>query len=483
MKIQQVKQSNQHAIVIGASMAGLLAARVLSEHFERVTIIERDRLSGRVEPRKGVPQGQHAHILLMRGETILRELFPDLYETFAREGAVPLTSTDVRWYDFGVWKASPPDLIKSYCGSRPFLEQCVRRFVAARGNVRFIEGCEVSRLCASEDHTRIVGVSLVHLYPERHEEDLAADLVVDASGRGSRTPQWLTSLGYDRVQETSVKVDVGYATRIYRRPANRSFDWKLLIIYPTPPHEKRSGLVFPIEDDCWMVSLAGRLRDYPPADEAGFLEYARSLPDASLYEAIKEAEPVTPIVTYKYAVNRRRHYERMARLPQGFVILGDAVCNFNPVYGQGMSVAALEAGILDECLREQQRRERGSDLAGFPQHFQKAIVRAVEVPWMLATGEDFRYPETEGKRPRGIHLLHWYTRRVNELTGSNPVIAGLFYQVLHLLKPPAALFSPRIVCAVLTRELASRHRKPVVMPPTDEAGSPAPARAMDAAAR
>jgi 2-polyprenyl-6-methoxyphenol hydroxylase-like FAD-dependent oxidoreductase len=483
MKIKQAKQSNQHAVVIGASMAGLLAARVLSEHFEQVTIIERDRLSEQVEPRKGVPQGQHVHILLMKGETILRELFPALYETFAQDGAVPLTSADVQWYDFGVWKAPSPDSIKAYCGSRPFLEQYVRRFLAARANVRFIDGCEVNRLCANEDHTRVMGVSLVHHSPERHEEDLAADLVVDASGRGSRAPQWLMSLGYDRVEETSVKVDVGYATRIYRRPSDLPLDWKLLIIFPTPPHEKRSGLVFPIEDDCWMVSLAGRLRDYPPADEAGFLEYARSLPEPSLYEAIKEAEPVTPIVTYKYAVNRWRHYERIARLPEGFVILGDAVCSFNPVYGQGMSVAALEAKVLDVCLRDQQRQGTRNDLAGFPQQFQQAIVKVVKVPWMLATGEDFRYPETEGKRPLGMNLLHWYTRRVNELTGSNPMVAGLFYQVLHLLKPPTVLFSPRVVWAVLSKELASHRQKPVASLPTDEASSPAPNRTMDAVAR
>ena len=459
MKIKQAKQSNQHAVVIGASMAGLLAARVLSEHFDQVTIIERDQLPEQVEPRKGVPQGQHAHILLMKGETILRELFPDLYATFAQDGAVPLTSADVRWYDFGVWKAPSPDPIKSYCGSRPFLEQHVRRFLTARANVRFIDGCEVNRLCTNENHTRVTGVSLVHRRTERHEEDLAADLVVDASGRGSRAPQWLMSLGYDRVKETSVKVDVGYATRIYRRPSNLPLDWKLLIIYPTPPYEKRGGLVFPIEDDCWMVSLSGRLRDYPPADEEGFLEYARSLPEPTLYEAIKEAEPVTPIVTYKYAVNRWRHYERMARLPEGFVILGDAVCNFNPVYGQGMSVAALEAKVLDVCLRDQQGRGTRNDLAGFPQQFQQAIVKAVKVPWMLATGEDFRYPETEGKRPPGMDLLHWYTRRVNELTASNPMIAGRFYQVLHLLKPPSLLFSPRVVNAVLRNEIASGRRK------------------------
>lgn len=459
MRIKQAKQSNQHAVVIGASMAGLLAARVLSEHFEQVTIIERDQLSEHVEPRKGVPQGRHAHILLMKGEIILRELFPDLYETFAQDGAVPLTSADFQWYHFGVWKAPSPDPIKSYCGSRPFLEQYVRRSLAARANVRFIDGCEVNRLCTNEDHTCVTGVLLVHRGTEQREEDLAADLVVDASGRGSRAPQWLMTLGYGRVEETSVKVDVGYASRIYRRPSDLPLHWKLLIVNPTPPHEKRSGYVFPIEDDCWMVSLMGLLRDYPPDDEAGFLEYARNLPEPSLYEAIKEAEPLTPIVTYKYAANRWRHYERMARLPEGFVILGDAVCSFDPVYGQGMSVAALEAKVLDACLRDQQRQGTRNDLAGFPQQFQQAIVKAVKVPWMLATGEDFRYPETEGKRPLGMNLLHWYTRQVNELTASNPMVAGRFYQVLHLLKPPALLFSPRVVYAVLRKQITSGKRK------------------------
>lgn len=216
-----------------------------------------------------------------------------------------------------------------------------------------------------------------------------------------------------------------------------------------------------------MVTLAGRLRDYPPDDEAGFLAYARSLPEPSLYEAIKEAEPVIPIVTYKYTANRWRHYERLSRLPEGFVILGDAVCSFNPVYGQGMSVAALEAKLLDTCLRQRQKAHHS--LVGLPRQFQQALVNAVKHPWRLSTGEDFRYPGTEGKRPFGLHLLHWYTRRINELTASNLFVAGRFYHVLHLLEPPTMLFDPRIVWAVLRRELALRRQTPAATPAAGEA--------------
>ncbi len=315
--------------------------------------------------------------------------------------------------------------------------------------MRFITGGEVNSLYVNEDSKRITGVSLIHTNEDRLAVTLTADLVVDASGRGSRAPQWLASLGYGSVAEDNVTVDVGYATRIYRRPPSFASAWKLLLIYPTPPHEKRRGLIFPIEDNHWMVTLAGRLRDYPPDDEAGFVAYARSLPEPSLYEAIREAEPVSPIVTYKYKANRWRHYERPPRFPEGFVVLGDAVCSFNPVYGQGMSVAALEAKLLDTCLCQRQKAHHS--LAGLPRQFQQALVNVVKTPWSLATGEDFRYPETEGKRPLGLGLLHWYTRRVNELTASNPFVAGRFYHVLHLLEPPLVLFDPRVVWAVLRR--------------------------------
>lgn len=484
MDKQQSIQSGsgkQHAVVIGASMAGLLAARALSDHFEQVTIIERDQLTDDTEPRRGVPQGRHAHALLAGGASVLGELFPDLFPALARDGAVPLSISDIRWYTFGAWMKPVPTPVKTLVQSRPFLEQHVRDSLAVRSNVRFIDACEVTQLCAHDE--RITGVALRHRTGEQREEILSANLVVDASGRGSRAPQWLASLGYGHVEESSVKIDVGYATRIYRRPAQLSADWKLLIVYGTPPGDKRGGLVLPMEGGCWMVTLAGGQRDYPPDDEAGFLDYARSLAIPHLYEAIKDAEPVTHIVTYKYSSNRWRHYERLPRLPEGFIVMGDAVCSFNPVYGQGMSVAALEAKLLDTCLRDQQRHGTRDGISGLPQRFQKAIAKVVKTPWMLTTGEDFRYPQTEGKRPLGMNLFNWYTRRVIELTASNPLVTVRFFQVRHLLKPLATLFHPRIVWAVLSKDLASHQQKPEAPPTTNEVSSPLPTHTMDAVAK
>jgi 2-polyprenyl-6-methoxyphenol hydroxylase-like FAD-dependent oxidoreductase len=221
-----------------------------------------------------------------------------------------------------------------------------------------------------------------------------------------------------------------------------------------------------------MVTLVGSLRDYPPDDEAGFLEFARSLAQPNLYEAMKDAEPVTPIAVYKYSANRWRHYERMKRLPEGFIIMGDAACSFNPVYAQGMSVAAIEAQSLDRCLREQEMFARNKGLVGFTQRFQQAIARDIKTPWLLSTGEDLRYPGAEGKRSLSIRLLNRYMRRVIELTASDPRVTTTLLRVRNLLKPLSTLFQPRIILAVLRQELAAFRRQPTVTAPASEVSAP-----------
>jgi 2-polyprenyl-6-methoxyphenol hydroxylase-like FAD-dependent oxidoreductase len=472
-------QSNQHAVVIGASMAGLVAARVLSDHFKLVTVIERDQLSEQVGVRKGVPQGQHVHVLLAKGAIILAELFPGLFEALTQNGAIGFTTTDVRQYRFGAWNKRFPSSIHLYSQSRPLLEQYVRDFLAARGNVRFLDATEVTQLLATEDSSRVTGVTLRHRSGKQREEELIADIVVDASGRGSRAPRWLVSLGYTQVEETSIKVDVGYATRVYRRPSHLPLDWTTLMIFS----ERRAGVVSLIEDDRLMVMLAGAWRDSMPDDEDSFLDAARSrLPQPDVYEIIKEAEPLTPVLTYKYSANRRRHYERMSRFPEGFVILGDAVCSFNPMYGQGMTVAALEAKMLDACLRQYSRGTSKQE-SGFAQRFQKAIAKVVEWPWQMATGADLRDEEMKGKRTWSVRLFDWYMLWLMQLTASNPLVADRFYRVMHLLKPPTVLFDPRIVWAVLKQELASRRQKPVALLPADELGPVASTDRLDAVAK
>ena len=396
---------------------------------------------------------------LTYGASVMKALFPGLFPALIQDGTTPIdTVADFHWYNFGVWKARFTSGITFYCQSRPLLEGHVRRQVAARSNIRLLDACDVTRLCANQETTRVTGVQIHYREGEQREEMLSADLVVDASGRGSQTPQWLAALGYDQAEETAIKVDVGYATRIYHRPAHTRFEGNVLGIYSAPPLGKRAGVLAPIEGNRWIVTLMGWIRDYPPDDEAGFLAFARSLPQPDLYEAIKDAEPITPISIHKFPANRRRHYERLTRFPEGFVVLGDAVCSFNPVYGQGMTAAALEAEVLNTLLYQQRKHHPAGDSSGLSRRFQKKITTIVNTFWLLAAGEDFRHPETQGKRPVGLSLLNRYSLRIQQLSSFDPEVTLLFYQVLQAIKPPTALFSPRILAKVLLKR-QPRQRK------------------------
>ncbi len=469
-------RAGHHALIIGGSLAGLLAARVLADHFERVTLVERDQFPMGPEPRKGLPQARHVHILLIRGQQILKELFPGLETELAAAGAPEVDWTsDLGWFSFGGWAPRVPSGYLAQLCSRDLLEWEVRRRLALYPQVRFLTTHEVIGLLASDNNTRVTGVR-VRLRNQAHpqivqaglaagdEEELYADLLVDASGRESRLPGWLEVMGYEPPQETRVNSFLGYASRLYEIPAGFQADWKGLLVRATPPASTRGGGIYPIEGNRWMVTLGGAGRDYPPTDEAGFLDFARSLPVPLLYDAIQQAQPLTPLYGYRRTENRLRHYERLERWPENLVVIGDAVCAFNPVYGQGMTVAALGALALGECLRDQSRRKPGGDLTGLARRFQSRLGRVVATPWLMATSEDFRYPQTEGGRPGWTtRLMHRYMNHVLHIANQDPPVQRVFLQVLHLLKPPLTLFQLDIIAKVLKRWVG-QHR-PLAAPP------------------
>lgn len=434
----------QHAVVIGGSMTGLLAARVLSTYFEKVTVVERDTLPSTPEARKGVPQGKHVHLLMIRGAEILEEFFPHIFAELEEAGSLPVSPTeDFHWYHFGYWKLQFPGPLRAHSQSRPLLESQVRRRIEALQNVEIVENCAVKGFLSKP--SAVTGVRIERGVQERRgeEENLEADLVVDASGRGSQTAHWLKDLGYPSVEEEKITVNVGYATRIYRQ-TDQQRNWKLLGIYPWPQGVmKRTGYLFPIEQNAWIVTLSGVLGDHPPADEAGFLEFAQGLAQPDIYNTIKDAEALTPIELYKFPANQRRHYERIY-MPQGLVVVGDAACSLNPIYGQGMTLSALGAKTLQTVLARE-------DLPGVSRRFQKALARELAIPWMLTTSEDFRYAEVQGKRLPGLPIMQAYTRRVSALTATDPFITQSFYEVLNMTKPATTLFSPRIMFPALLR--------------------------------
>jgi 2-polyprenyl-6-methoxyphenol hydroxylase-like FAD-dependent oxidoreductase len=441
----------RRAIVLGGSMAGLLATRVLSDHFDEVVLVERDKLSDSTEARKGVPQGRQLHGLLKRGVDILDELFPDLSAGLLAGGGQALdVSADFRWHHFGVEKARFVSGITAIMTTRPFLEGEVRRRVLALERVRCRDERHATGFITSGDRSRITGVRLQSRGSEGAgaEEELLGDLIVDASGRGSLTPKWLEQLGYGTTEESIYKVDVGYATRLYRRPEPANLPYKAIFVIGSAPESRRMGLLFPVEDGQWMSLVCGMLGDHPPSDPQGYLEFARSLPCDAVHEAIKDAEPLSDVALYKFSANRRRHYERLERFPEALAVLGDSLCSFNPIYGQGMTTAGLVALALDGCLREQ-RRGHGGSILGLSRRFRVEAARVTDDPWMMAATEDFRYPELQGKRPFGQSFMEWYLGRIHKVVERDITVAQCFLRVMHMLEPPTALLAPTMIARVL----------------------------------
>jgi 2-polyprenyl-6-methoxyphenol hydroxylase-like FAD-dependent oxidoreductase len=438
-------------VVIGGSMAGLLTARILADHFDGVTVLERDRYAESPGPRRGIPQGRHAHVLLGRGQEILQELFPGIADELQAAGA-PLVDTagDIAWRTPEGWSTRFPSRLTMLSASRDLLDWTVRRHVAALPSVSFQEGAEVIGLATDPSGRAVTGVKQRRRQPGDHsppnEEWRAADLVVDTGGRGSRAPQWLEALGFGRPEETVVNAFLGYASRIYGIPAGAKVDWKALYVQSKPPSGTRDGLILPVEGGRWIVTLSGRGGDYPPTDETGFLAFARSLSDPKLYAAIRDAEPLSAIAGFRGTENRLRHFERLDRWPEGFVVLGDAACALNPAYGQGMTAAGLGALALGQCLRR-----RGPGLA---KRFQAALATVNTVPWLFSTGEDFRSPATVGGRPGWrTRWQHHYVNQVVRLATHDAGVRLTLLKVLHLLQPPTALFRPGILWALLRQVL------------------------------
>ncbi len=444
------KPLGQQAIVIGGSIAGLVASRVLANHFKQVTIIERDQWSGAAEFRKGVPQARHVHALLKRGEQVFEELFPGIGDQLKAAGAVPVNmGSEITWFTFGRWRPSYESSLINISCSRPMLETAIRDRLVSFSNIAFKSGWEVIGLEADASRTKASAVKIRSRDDNQTELLMQADLIVDASGRESHAPEWLEKLGYTPPQETVINAFPGYASRIYKIPPQFQSDWKMVYVQPTPPNDTRGAAIFPLEDNRWHVTLLGMNQDYPPTDEEEYLEFARNLPTPVVYEAIKDAEPLSPIVGFRSGSNRLRHFDALPRWLENFVAIGDSVYSFNPVYGQGMSVAALTALELGSCLQDYSTAGKG--LTGLAEQFQKKLVEVISVPWQIATGEDMRWPATAGIEANpdpSAALMQNYLAQVMYTTTKNPAVLEVFYRVVNMVESPTLFFRPDVVLQV-----------------------------------
>ncbi|MGN9910187.1 FAD-dependent oxidoreductase [Phytohabitans sp. LJ34] len=429
------------AVVVGASMGGLLAARVLSEAYSKVFVVDRDRLPDDPVARRGVPQGRQLHVLLARGREAFDELFPGLSGELGALGA-PLVDLhdEVHWYNDGFrMRRAPSDLI-AVGVSRALLEHRVRERVGALPGVELCAPVDVLGLEATSDRRRVTGVRVRPAGGD--DRAIAADLVVDASGRASRTPYWLEHLGYPRPAEEEVHIGITYLTRMYRREPhhNEGLYGALTNAVPGAP---RAGILAAMEGDQFAVALSGILGDEPPADDEGIARFAGTLAAPQIAEVVRTAVPTSDPVRMRFPASRRRRYERLRRFPDGYLVIADALCSFNPIYGQGMTVAALEALLLRRLL------DRGRhDLA---RRFFRSAARLIDAPWSVAVGTDLRFPEVVGTRSPKVRFVNAYIHRLHAAAMADPALGAAFLRVVNLVDPPYKLLAPGIMWRVLRR--------------------------------
>jgi hypothetical protein len=326
------------------------------------------------------------------------------------------------------------------CASRPSLEGHVRARVRALPNLIILDRCDIIGLAATPDGRRITGARVLRRADGSAEELLGADLVVDATGRGSRTPVWLDALGYPRPEPEQVRIGLGYATRTYRLPPD-ALDGDLAVLQAATLDHPRTGALQLLEGDRWMLTLGGILGDHPPTDPDGFLDFARSLQFPDIHETVRDAEPLDDPVPFRFPASVRRRYERLDRFPDGLLVMGDAVSSFNPVYGQGMSVAALEALTL--------RGHLDRDSAPPPRRFFRDVARVVDVPWEMAAGGDLVFPGVQGPRTAKTKLVSAYLARLHAAAAHDAGLARAFVRVAGLVAPPQSLLRPNVAVRVL----------------------------------
>jgi 2-polyprenyl-6-methoxyphenol hydroxylase-like FAD-dependent oxidoreductase len=422
------------AFVVGAGIAGLLSGRALADHMDEVVILERESLEDTAEPRGHVPQGKHLHLFLAAGLERLVEWFPGIDDELESLGAVRLDGSRAWLFQAGGYRARGDWGVSVLSMTRPLLEQVVRRRVGELANVTLHDGVQVERVMLAGD--AVIGIGL-------GGEERRADLVVDASGRNSRIVRQLESSGMLAPPVSRVSIDCAYASRFLTRSPD-DFEGSFIACATSPPTSYRGGVALPVEGGRWMVTLAGVHGDVPPTDSAGFREFAGSLLSPTVGQLLDRCEPASPIVAYRFPSSQRRHFERAPRLLQRFVAVGDAACSFNPVYGQGMACAALQAAALGDVLRAV-----GPGSADLPRQFHRRAAKIIDAPWAIAVGADFLHPQTEGPKARGTDLANRYVMNLARATHVSLPLARTFNLVLNLVEPPSALMRPRTVARVL----------------------------------
>lgn len=437
-------QGNHQAIIIGGGIAGKLIAAAISPYFHSVRILEKDaKPESQTTIRNGVQQAHHLHLLLHAGDHALERLFPGFQEDMVKHGSIKIDSlNDLAWFHHGVWKLRFPSNNFTFLQTRTLLESYIEERVKQIGNVTYQYGIKVQSFLLSEDGSKVCGVEVLH---ESKPKRIKGDLVIDTSGAASFTRGWLEKQGRTVPKET-VEIGLCYATRKYTL-SEPPKHFKIKILYPDPAKETLGGTLSMVENNQCIVTINGYLNTLNPVDvkdSEGFLKMTEKLPLPDIFKELQNGTSISDTAIYQVPQIQWRHFEKVD-LPDGLLVAGDAICRINPVFGQGMSIAALEALAIGDYFAT-------TSHIGPMKKLQKQLAKIISPVWSMVLCEDFRYSDVKGKKPFGLTFQQWYVKKIFLLSAKNQAIYKDLVRVMNLVGPATILFKPSTLKEVFNRK-------------------------------
>ena len=464
-----IEEEEDKAIVIGGGIAGLLTARILSGHFSKVIVLEKDKYPKEKGPRNGTPQANHIHVFLVKGMQTIINLFPGIEKKLLSQGGHKIDVISKAKFKFPTgWARNFNSDMNTIVCSRQLLEFTIRQEILEKYlNIKIIENTRVIGLATTtySEQKIITGVNVIYGNGNNNDDyidkttTINANLVVDASGRRSDTPIWFEKIGLERPNETKINSFIGYAGRRVQLLSTQSSpllsNYKVVVVFTNPPNNPRMAVMTAIEDNQWQLGLLGIGKTYPPTDEKGFLDFAKELGVEDVYKTVRDAKPISNIYGYREDGSRLYHYEKLKKWPKNFIVLGDAVSAFNPIYAQGVTVAAIQSKILDNLLYKYKKNHTAALKKGFEIKFQRKIAKLNSLPWLLGTSEDLRWPTTEANKKMNpfSKIIQRYSKHVILLTPNSRLATKSFLEMLNMVKSPAVLFHPLLIAQVLAQLL------------------------------
>jgi 2-polyprenyl-6-methoxyphenol hydroxylase-like FAD-dependent oxidoreductase len=430
----------RRAVVIGSGIAGLSAAAVLAGYFEQVDILERDKIAASIQSRPGTPQDRHPHGLLAGGLKALGEILPGFERDLAAAGGVPVKIAEeirVERADVGALPCRDFGL-SILCASRPLIESVLRYRVMAISNISLRPECRVGKIIESNG----VACGVQFDVGRRRSQTLESNLVVDASGRGAPTSSLLDALGWGQPKVSEVNLEIGYSTMIVRFSPHDLPQWKVVLTGTNPPYSGLTALFFPLEGDRWYITIADHAAVPRLQTWDDFISACSELKTQTLSQLLSRAQPIGSVRHFGFSANRWQHFEELRRLPRGVLPVGDALCRFNPTYGQGMSSAALQARLLRTALEE--TAAEADPIAAAQAAFMSDVKSVVQQPWNMSTGIDLAFPEARGERPANFEEGRRFQAKLLRAAVVDPVVHRALVEVGQLLRAPTILQEPHM---------------------------------------